>query len=70
MEEPPHIDVVWLVDVEDEVGRGGQRPGPETGEIELVGEPQRTCLGVAPEMTERLLDLVDEATGQRRVDFA
>lgn len=61
MEDAPDVDLVFPLDVEDEMGEPGEWPCAQLWEVELVGEAERPDVGLAGVLMEGTLDGVDES---------
>ena len=61
MQHAPDIDVLRKLDVEDEIGIPGQRPRPQSRQIELVRVPWRSRRGMAADVGVGTLQRIYEA---------
>ena len=61
MQHTPHIDVVWVLDVEHEVRVARQRPSAQARQVDLMGVARRSVGGVATDMPIGPLQRIDKA---------
>ncbi len=60
MQHAPEVDVAALLDVEEQIGVGGQRPASQTGQIEFMRMAWRTAGRVTADVAESLFQGIDE----------
>ena len=65
----PHLNRVVAFHAEDEVGKSGDRPCPEPGDAQLVGETQRPVVRMPADVGDGPLDGIDEPTGNGVAGF-
>lgn len=61
VQHAPDVDVVAARDVEDQVWMVRERPGPQTGEIQLMRVAQRADCWMSTDLFESVLQFIDEA---------
>src|ERR1700745_2171507 len=59
----PHVDVIRLLQVEDQVRKPAHRPAPQPRDVKLIGVTGRPAPGVPAEEGAGLLQSLDEAEG-------
>lgn len=69
VEDPPDVDLVNPLDVEDQEGESGERPRAQLGDVEVVGEAERSAVGVPAHVPQCVLNGSDEAPGDVRARF-
>ena len=63
MKHSPHVDVIRLLHVEDQVRKLAQRPAPQPRDVKLIGVTGRPGSGVSAEEGVGILESLDEAEG-------
>ena len=61
MQHPPDLDMIFPLDVEDQVGEMSHRPATDAGQFEFERMAGGTPFGMMGDMPECLFDGVDKA---------